>query len=79
MTEDDDSIDDASTGNWSVRRIARFLDLDRAVISRMLQRGEIPGAFRVGRTWRVPRESVHAYRAGLQEREQRVLKATRRG
>lgn len=77
MTDDD--IDDAMTDNWSVKRIARFFDLDRAVITRMLAKGVIKGAHRIGRTWRVPRENVLAYRQELQEREQRVLKQIRRG
>lgn len=74
-----DEIDDLITDNWTVKRVARFLDMDRAQITRMLQRGEIADAFRVGRSWRVPREAVLAYRAGLQEREKRVLQTTRRG
>ena len=38
--------------------VAREIRVDEATVRRMCKRGELVGAFRAGRQWRIPAESL---------------------
>jgi excisionase family DNA binding protein len=46
---------DSSTDVWTAPDLARYLRLSKNCVYAMLARGEIPGQFRFGRSWRVSR------------------------
>jgi len=43
------------------QEIADYLGVCVVTVRRMAQRGEFPGAVRVGREWRVPQTAIEAY------------------
>lgn len=46
---------------FTAEEVADKLRLHRKVVSRMVARGDFPGAFKAGRDWRIPQSSVDAY------------------
>jgi len=45
----------------SIREAAKFLQVHRVTLYRMLRRGRIPGAFKVGRVWRLDLEKIERF------------------
>lgn len=46
----------------TIPEVARLAGVSPAAVFYAVRDGRIPGAFRVGRVWAVPRESAAAYR-----------------
>lgn len=44
--------------HWKVSELAEELRVSERTIRRMIKRGRFPHAFRVGRSWRIPRRDV---------------------
>jgi excisionase family DNA binding protein len=45
----------------SVREAAKLLRIHRITLYRMLDKGQIPGAFKVGRVWRLDLEEMQRF------------------
>lgn len=45
----------------SIPEVARRFDVHESTVRRMLYRGELPGAFKIGRIWKVPETELEAY------------------
>lgn len=37
---------------WTLQEVAEYLQVTRTTMHRLLRKGKIPGAFRIGRIWR---------------------------
>jgi excisionase family DNA binding protein len=56
---------------------ARFLHVHPITLYRMVKIGSLPGAFRIGRVWRINREDLERFAAESGEKDRPVLHRTR--
>jgi excisionase family DNA binding protein len=50
-------MNESSSPLWTVKEVAKYLNLHEISIYRMIKRGEIP-AFRIGGCWRFTKERI---------------------
>jgi excisionase family DNA binding protein len=61
---------------YSVRELAEYLGRSPSTIRDWLRRGEFPGAYKLGREWRIPKADVEAF---LERQKEGRKRERRRG
>jgi excisionase family DNA binding protein len=59
----DDAPDALSEKVYTIAEVAEKLRVSRQVVSRMIERGELPGVVRVGFQYRIPASAIRALAA----------------
>lgn len=50
----------------SVNQVAALLQLHPYTVRRMIERGQLPGSFKMGKSWRIPSAAIEALERGGQ-------------
>ena len=53
---------------WTIPEYAAVLQVSRDAVGRLLRAGKVPGAWKAGREWRIPREAAASDLEGMMRR-----------